>query len=365
MTNDVSLSNISVSLNNTSTNDPNTTVATNTAADESTDYYFSSSDQFYLYIDCEIPPNFSEIIRNTSELICKRKPLKISLFAFDLVCAAYFQENEIYRGVPKSITTIFPQLFELMINPLKAVCIVFGQALGAYVPGQNPVNCGSNYFRPGAEWPLQSRLGGAQSGKTVRLCQNNYGKTHYYATLFNTDTNVPVYSAVKIRRNKYASTYPRPSSNWHYMCNGLCGTSTPSSTTSFYSNLSSVGSSNYGNCDHWQPQDNDYLGNNAAIGIDRGHLIPNALMNQNEDAAKSTFTLTNVSPQYSTFNQQAWNQLECMVRKFMEEEINNEDVWIIVGTYGKVGTMNGNDSSKNNVDIPEFYWHAFCYTGTG
>ena len=88
-------------------------------------------------------------------------------------------------------------------------------------------------------------------------------------------------------------------------------------------------------------------------------------MNQNEDAAKSTFTLTNVSPQYSTFNQQAWNQLECMVRKYMEEEINNEDVWIIVGTYGKVGTMNGNDSRKNNVDIPEFYWHAFCYTGIG
>jgi hypothetical protein len=44
-----------------------------------------------------------------------------------------------------------------------------GQAvLAQYVPGQNPVNCGSSYFRPGAEWPLQSRLGGAQSGKTVR-----------------------------------------------------------------------------------------------------------------------------------------------------------------------------------------------------
>lgn len=165
------------------------------------------------------------------------------------------------------------------------------------------------------------------------------------------------------RRNKYASTYPRPTSNWHYMCNGLCGSSTPSSSSSFYGNLASVGSSNYGNCDRYQPQDDDYLGNNAAIGIDRGHLIPNALMNQNEDASKATFTLTNVSPQYSTFNQQAWNQLECMVRKFMEEEINNQDVWILVGTYGKVGTMNGSDSSKNNVDIPEFYWHAFCYTG--
>lgn len=235
-------------------------------------------------------------------------------------------------------------------------------ALAQYVPGQNPVNCGSSYFRPGAEWPLQSRLGGAQSGKTVRLCQNNYGKSHYYATLFNTDTNIPVYSAVKIRRNKYASTYPRPTSNWHYMCNGLCGTSTPSSSSSFYGNLASVGSANYDKCDRYQPQDNDYLGNNAAIGIDRGHLIPNALMNQNEDAAKATFTLTNVAPQYSTFNQQAWNQLECMVRKFMEEEINNEDVWILVGTYGKDRTMNGSDNSKNNVDIPEFYWHAFCYT---
>ncbi|CBY08543.1 unnamed protein product [Oikopleura dioica] len=240
-----------------------------------------------------------------------------------------------------------------------------GQAAAQYVPGQNPVNCGSSYFRPGAEWPLQSRLGGAQSGKTVRLCQNNYGKSHYYATLFNTDTNIPVYSAVKIRRNKYASTYPRPSSNWHYMCNGLCGSSTPSSSSSFYGNLASVGSSNFGNCDRYQPQDNDYLGNNAAIGIDRGHLIPNALMNQNEDASKATFTLTNVAPQYSAFNQQAWNQLECMVRKFMEEEINNQDVWIFVGTYGKVATMNGSDSSKNNVDIPEFYWHAFCYTGIG
>ena len=170
---------------------------------------------------------------------------------------------------------------------------------------------------------------------------------------------------IPLRRNKYASTYPRPTSNWHYMCNGLCGTGTPSSSSSFYGNLASVGSSNYGKCDRYQPQDNDYLGNNAAIGIDRGHLIPNALMNQNEESAKATFTLTNVSPQYSTFNQQAWNQLECMVRKFMEEEINNQDVWILVGTYGKVGTMNGSDSSKNNVDIPEFYWHAFCYTGIG
>ena len=63
MTNDVTLSNISVSLINDS-DDLNSTVAAE--ALESTDYSsYSSSDQFYLYSSCEIAPNLSEIIRNT------------------------------------------------------------------------------------------------------------------------------------------------------------------------------------------------------------------------------------------------------------------------------------------------------------
>ena len=31
------------------------------------------------------------------------------------------------------------------------------------------------------------------------------------------------------------------------------------------------------------------------------------VMNQNLDAQKATFTLTNISPQFSGFNQNAWN----------------------------------------------------------
>ncbi|CAG5110627.1 Oidioi.mRNA.OKI2018_I69.chr2.g5010.t1.cds [Oikopleura dioica] len=123
---------------------------------------------------------------------------------------------------------------------------------------QTPVNCGPDYFRPGAEWPLQNMLVGAQSGKTVRLCQNNYGKDHYFATLFNTDTNLPVYSAIKISRTKNGKSYPRPDkfipansgpkprpkSVWLKMCKGLCGTNTPPSDTSFYCNLDEVKSPN-------------------------------------------------------------------------------------------------------------------------
>ncbi|CAG5110626.1 Oidioi.mRNA.OKI2018_I69.chr2.g5009.t1.cds [Oikopleura dioica] len=113
-------------------------------------------------------------------------------------------------------------------------------------------------------------------------------------------------------------------------------------------------------------QDEDYKGNTQDLSIDRGHLMPNALLNQVKDAANSTFTLTNVSPQFGDFNKGAWNQLECMVREFMEREIEDEYVWIIVGTYGLYGSMNYRPAStKNIIDIPEFYWHAFCYTGTG
>ena len=100
---------------------------------------------------------------------------------------------------------------------------------------------------------------------------------------------------------------------------------------SFYSNFASVSSSNFGLCSIHQADDADYKGNTGDLNIDRGHVVPNGVMNQNEDAAKATFTLTNVAPQHSNFNQQAWNQLECMVRQFLVREIPNKDAFVITG----------------------------------
>ncbi|CBY31874.1 unnamed protein product [Oikopleura dioica] len=237
---------------------------------------------------------------------------------------------------------------------------LFAGAVSAvdWVPGVNPVNCGADYFRPGAEWPLESA---ANAGRTVRICQNRYGSPHYFATLFSVDDLIPVYSGGKFRRYSNQPTYSRPSSNWHHLLNGLC-TELPDATTSFYGNLASVGSANYETCHNWQPIDEDYLGNNAEIKIDRGHLVPSAIMNQNEMAMKTTFTLTNVAPQSSNFNQRAWNQLECMVRTFMERDIDGEDAWIYIGTHGTKAWMNEDKPDKRNVRIPAAYWKAFCYT---
>ena len=40
-----------------------------------------------------------------------------------------------------------------------------------------------------------------------------------------------------------------------------------------------------------------FQGNTGTLNIDRGHLLPNGIYNQDLDAAKATFTLTNVAPQ--------------------------------------------------------------------
>ena len=67
-------------------------------------------------------------------------------------------------------------------------------------------------------------------------------------------------------------------------------------------------------------------------GLDRGHLVPSQIMNFDKEAMKSTFSLTNVAPQYSIFNQQAWKQLECVVNNYLEKEWINRSAYIITGT---------------------------------
>ena len=145
------------------------------------------------------------------------------------------------------------------------------------------------------------------------------------------DTDLKVLAA-KVKRNPNSSSYPRPNSTWTHFAMGLClekGYNLPD--RSFYSNFASVSSSNWGFCSIHQADDADYKGNTSDLKIDRGHVVPNGIMNQDEDAAKSTFTLTNVAPQHSNFNQQAWNQLECMVRQYMEREIPNKYAYVITG----------------------------------
>ena len=62
---------------------------------------------------------------------------------------------------------------------------VFSHETYNYNFGLNAVDCGADYFRDGAHWPLQSFH---SEGSTVRLCQNMNGEQHKFATLMDVET---------------------------------------------------------------------------------------------------------------------------------------------------------------------------------
>ena len=63
-------------------------------------------------------------------------------------------------------------------------------------------------------------------------------------------------------------------------------------------------------CGKYQAVTRDYYDNTSNLKIDRGHLLPNGVTNQDSLWQRTTMTLTNVAPQHSAFNQIGWNQLE-------------------------------------------------------
>ena len=77
------------------------------------------------------------------------------------------------------------------------------------VPFENPVEYASDfgvyfvdceeYFIDGSAWPLASG-NKAKAGRVVKLCQNQYNKPHYYATLYSVDDRIPVYSGLKLTK---------------------------------------------------------------------------------------------------------------------------------------------------------------------
>jgi len=232
--------------------------------------------------------------------------------------------------------------------------------------GLNFTDCASDYFRPGAEWPLQDSF---PAGSTVRLCQNRNGLDHYYATLFDVTKRIPVYSAGRFMRDPNLPEQDRPSSNWDHLALGLCLDANTDiaaiANQSFYSNIDSVAKANYEYCSTFQALNDYYYGNTQKYSIDRGHLLPNHITNHDSTWQRTTMTLTNIAAQHSVFNQQAWREVECMTYRFLENEIPGEYVNIITGVLGTKLVMNQEDPNKKRVHLPEFYWKAFCYDSDG
>uniref|UniRef100_A0A3Q0RJF8 Uncharacterized protein n=1 Tax=Amphilophus citrinellus TaxID=61819 RepID=A0A3Q0RJF8_AMPCI len=104
-----------------------------------------------------------------------------------------------------------------------------------------------------------------------------------------------------------------------------------------------------------QAVDTDFRSNGT---FDRGHIFPSSHAFTKDDKL-ATFTLTNIVPQASTFNQGSWNKMERCIKCVMDKYCNNSngvtEGFVITGAQ-----PSSNNILNNRINIPSMLWSAFC-----
>tara|TARA_S200000501_G_scaffold76909_1_gene68734 strand:+ start:692 stop:1297 length:606 start_codon:yes stop_codon:yes gene_type:complete len=89
----------------------------------------------------------------------------------------------------------------------------------------------------------------------------------------------------------------------------------------------------------------DYKGS----GYDRGHLAPAGDMKMTNNSMSESFYLSNISPQYPSFNRGGWKRLETLIRKWATSKSLN------IYTAGILGN-DLNSIGPNQVSIPRKFY---------
>ncbi|WDF55442.1 DNA/RNA non-specific endonuclease [Mucilaginibacter sp. KACC 22063] len=94
----------------------------------------------------------------------------------------------------------------------------------------------------------------------------------------------------------------------------------------------------------------------SGSGFDRGHNCPSADRTSSANANSATFLMTNMIPQAPQNNQKTWANLENYLRS---EVSSGDEVYIIMGSYGKGGTGSSGSAETVNsghVTVPSNVW---------
>ncbi len=94
-------------------------------------------------------------------------------------------------------------------------------------------------------------------------------------------------------------------------------------------------------------QKEDYL----KSGYDRGHLAPAADFRWSARAMSESFFYSNMSPQKPELNRGRWNDLEEVLRKYVEA--NNRPLYVVTGPVLRKELLK---IGPNGVSVPEFYY---------
>ncbi|KAJ8390045.1 hypothetical protein AAFF_G00110590 [Aldrovandia affinis] len=168
-----------------------------------------------------------------------------------------------------------------------------------------------------------------------QICQR-HNNIYEYATLYNTTNRIPVYSAYKYFGR---TSCTRRSGKWFIEPQLDIPDGSP--------DMSPEGP----NIGPKQARNKDYINS----GYHKGHLYPIFQVLQH-CTADATFTLTNGAPQVPNFNQSAWKKIEIEIAKLLSTNPNCKGNPVYVVT----GTVPGNTQINGRVNIPSYYWSAYC-----
>ncbi|NWW51235.1 ENDD1 protein, partial [Pedionomus torquatus] len=196
-------------------------------------------------------------------------------------------------------------------------------------------NCSQFFFRA---TPPNKAL---QPNNPAWICQR-YNNQYYYATLYNRDLHIPVYSAYLYQPG------PGKRPNIWMVEPQLMGENYPKTMKKEWTLL------NYFNISLEQLSESQAILKDYKnlTGLNRGHLNPSG-HHSDSSSRTATFTLTNIIPQNEKLNGGAWNNYEQQTMITMTKGCNT--------TYVVVGAVPGNNYiAKGRVNKPSYIWSSAC-----
>ncbi|XP_053472093.1 endonuclease domain-containing 1 protein-like [Ictalurus furcatus] len=180
------------------------------------------------------------------------------------------------------------------------------------------------------------------SGNRFRqICQTRNNQAEF-ATLYDTENRIPVYSAYRF--TKLMGCKRNDKNKWYIEPQLEDGNLWPNMSTESAVRKQGVRIVN-------QAVNADYSGSR----LHKGHLAP-VLHANSQECADATFTLTNAAPQNPSFNSGKWKVTEREMAYVLNTDCTDEGLRAFVVT----GVVPGNNIMNNKVRIPSHFWTAFC-----
>ncbi|XP_043944570.1 endonuclease domain-containing 1 protein-like [Protopterus annectens] len=188
------------------------------------------------------------------------------------------------------------------------------------------------------------------SSAFCNICQR-YDNIYHFATLYDTDNRIPVYSAYIYKESAAGGRHddwkiePQlADQNWPHDMMKIrdlveWGNHQMPRVTGIREKVNAS-----------QAVNNDY----THQSYDRGHLNP-VCHQCNRSAKDATFTLTNAAPMNCSLNRGGWRSVES-ARENMKKDCHNETAYIITGTSSTVHAL----KLHNRVAVPQYVWSAMC-----